>query len=129
MKYNFHVDMSGRIYEERTIGIAVVGAETNIHYGCALKGNLIKFVKKNLFGKNFFEDSAKLYAICIYILIRDIRNQIKSLIICNDEDYKTVKLMLIKLLRQIDFEIINIGDFRKDLNSSWFYFFYGSKKS
>jgi len=24
--------------------------------------------------------------------------------------------MLIKLLRQIDFEIINIGDFRKDLN-------------
>ena len=42
----FHVDMSGRIYEKRNIGIALVGMETKLHCGCALNGNLIKLVKK-----------------------------------------------------------------------------------
>lgn len=32
MKDNFHVDMSGRIYENKTIGIAVVGTKTKQHY-------------------------------------------------------------------------------------------------
>ena len=45
-KDNFHVDMSGRIYEEKTIGIALVGTETKVHYGCALKSNLVKFIQK-----------------------------------------------------------------------------------
>ena len=43
----FHVDMSGRIYEKRNIGIALVGMETKLHCGCALNGNLIKLVKKS----------------------------------------------------------------------------------
>ena len=48
MKDDFHIDMSGRIYESKTIGIAIVGAKTKINYGCVLKGNLVKFIKKNL---------------------------------------------------------------------------------
>jgi len=113
MKDNFHVDMSGRIYEERTIGIALVATENKTHYGCALKGNLVKFIKKNLFKKNIYEDSAKLYAICISLLVKNVRKEIKTLIICNDEDFEIVKKVLNRLLSPIDFEIINITEFRK----------------
>lgn len=115
MKDNFHVDMSGRIYEERTIGIALVATENKTHYGCALKGNLVRFIKKNLFKKNIYEDSAKLYAICISLLVKKIRKEIKTLIICNDEDFEIVKRVLNKLLNPVDFEIINITEFRKRL--------------
>lgn len=115
MKDNFHIDMSGRIYKNKTIGIALVGTETRENYGCALKGNLIKIVKKRLFKKNFYEDSAKLYAICIYLLIKEIKMNINTLIICNDENFFIVKKVLVKLLRDYDFEIINISEFRKRL--------------
>jgi hypothetical protein len=114
-KDNFHVDMSGRIYENRTIGIALVGTETKIHYGCALKGNLVKLIKKKLFRKNVFEDSATLYAICIYLLAKEIKDNINSLIICNDEDFDRVKKVLSKLFGSYNFEIINISEFRKRL--------------
>jgi hypothetical protein len=114
-KDNFHVDMSGRIYENRTIGIAIVGTRDKINYGCALKGNLIKLIKKELFKKNIFEDSAKLYAICIFLLIKEIKNNINTLIICDDEDFEIVKNMLSILLKDYNFEIINIVEFRKRL--------------
>jgi len=104
MNNNFHVDMSGRIYENRTIGIALVGTETKENYGCVLKGNLIKLIKKNLFIKNIYEDSAKLYAICIFLLVKKVKNNIHTLIICNDEDFEAVKKVLLKLLRDCNFE-------------------------
>lgn len=114
-KDNFHVDMSGRIYENKTIGIAIVGTKTKIHYGCALKGNLLKLIKEKLFRKTIFEDSAKLYAICIFILVKEIKNKIDTLIICNDEDFELVEKFLRSLLKNYNFEIINIGEFRKRL--------------
>ncbi len=110
----FHVDMSKRIYENKTIGIAVVESKTKVNYGCALKGNLIKLIKKRLFNKNIYYDSAKLYAICIFLLIKDIEKEIKTLIICNDEDFNIIKKYLEKLLKSY-FEIINITEFRKRL--------------
>ena len=115
MKDSFHVDMRGRIYEEKNIGIALVGTETKKNYGFALKGNLIKLIKKELFGKNLLEDSAKLYAICIFLLINEIKDCIHLLIICNDEDFDTVKKVLVRLLKNPNFEIINISEFRKRL--------------
>ena len=102
-KDNFHVDMSGRIYEEKTIGIALVGTETKVHYGCALKSNLVKFIQKNLFKKNIYKDSAKLYAICISLLVKNIKDNIKTLIVCNDEDFNVVKKVLDYLLKNCDF--------------------------
>ncbi|OGJ18227.1 hypothetical protein A3K73_00310 [Candidatus Pacearchaeota archaeon RBG_13_36_9] len=113
-KDSFHVDMSGRIYEERTIGIAIVGTETKINYGCALKGNLVKLVKKKLFKKNIYEDSAKLYGICISLLVKEVVNNINLLIICNDEDFDVVKQVLSKLIKP-HFEIISISEFRQRL--------------
>ena len=114
-KDNFHVDMSGRIYEGKTIGIALIGTETKTHFGCALKGNLIKLIKKRLFKKNIYEDSAKLYGICIYLLVKEVKDKINLLIICNDEDFNIVKKVLSKLLKNYNFEIISIGEFRKRL--------------
>ncbi len=114
-KDDFHVDMSGRLYENKTIGIALVGTKTRINHGCALKGNLIKLIKKSIFKNNIFEDSAKLYAICIYLLLREVRDKIKALIICNDENFEVVKKTLLKILKDCNFEIINISEFRKRL--------------
>lgn len=113
MKEDFHVDMSGRIYEEKTIGIALVSSDKKLHYGCALKGNLIKLIRKKLFKGDIFEDPAKLYAICISLLVKNVRRNIRTLIICNDEDFQVVKKVLNYLLRPMDFEIINITEFRK----------------
>ena len=114
-KDSFHIDMSGRIYENRTIGIAIVGTETKINYGCALKGNLIKLIKKKLFKKNIYEDSAKLYAICIFLILKEIIDNIHTLIICNDENFEVVKKTLEKLLGKYSFVIISISEFRKRL--------------
>lgn len=112
---SFHVDMSGRIYENRTIGISLVGTTTKVHCGCALKGNLIKLVKKEFFKKTTYEDSAKLYAICIFLLVKEVKNSIHTLIVCNDENFEVVKSILVKLLRDYDIEIINISEFRRRL--------------
>jgi len=112
---DFHADMSGRIYKNKTIGIAIIGTKTRVHRGCALKGNLIRAVKKELFKENFFEDAAKLYAICIYFILREIKDNIQTLIICNDEDFRVVKKVLLILLGDVDFKIINISEFRKRL--------------
>lgn len=112
---NFHVDMSGRIYGKKIIGIALVGTKTGINLGCALKGNLLELIKAKLFKGNVYEDSAKLYAICIYLLVSNLKKDIKSLIICNDEDFRVVKKVLNYLLKNYNFEIINISEFRKRL--------------
>jgi len=106
--------MSGKIFEGLTIGIACVGAKSKTHNGCALRGNLIKFIQKHLCIGDIAEEYARLYAICIYLLIKDKLNEIESLIICNDEEFIYVKEYLIILLGGIpNFEIINITEFRK----------------
>jgi len=117
MKENYHIDTSGRIYKRQTIGIACVGADSKEHNGCALKGNLIKFIQSNLCVGKIKEEHAKLYAICIYFLIRDKLDNISTLIICNDEDFTYVKEYLCILLRENSskIKIINISDFRKQL--------------
>lgn len=78
-----------------------------------IKGNLIRLIKKELFNRNMLEDSAKLYAICIYLLVKEIKDNIYTLIICNDEDFEIVKKLLSDLLKNYSFEIINISEFRK----------------
>lgn len=112
---NFHVDMSGRIYEDKDIGIALVGVSTKLNYGCVLKMQLLKKIKQELFGENRYNDSAKLYAICIYLLIERVKDSVSELIVCNDEDFVVVKKTLEALLGEHCFDIINITEFRKRL--------------
>lgn len=115
MKDDFHVDMSGRIYEDKDIGIAIVGVNTKINHGCVLKVQLLRKIKKELFKENKYKDSARLYGICIYYLIENVRTLVNELIVCNDEDFRLVKQTLDSLLGKHDFEIINITEFRKRL--------------
>jgi len=112
---DYHVDMSGKISNNRTIGVAIVGTRTKIHFGCALRGNLIKLIRRKLFSDNSSEDCARLYAICIFLLLENIKEKINTLIICNDEDFRIVKLTLNHLLGNVNFDIINISEFRKRL--------------
>jgi hypothetical protein len=114
MKEDFHIDMSGRIYKKVTIGIACLGTRSKKHNGCALRSNLIKLIEKTLCVGDISEEHAKIYAICIYLLIKDRINDIETLIICNDEEFTYVKEYLLILLGETaTFKIISISDLRK----------------
>jgi hypothetical protein len=115
MKEDCHIDMSGRIYKRLDIGIACLfGVKSKKHNGCALRGNLIKFIEHTLCIGSIYQEHAKLYAICIYLLIKDKLDEIASLTICNDEDFTYVREYLLFLLGQTPrFEIISITELRK----------------
>jgi hypothetical protein len=116
MKEDVHIDMSGRIYKKVTIGIGCYGVISKKHNGCALRGNLVKLVQKNLCLGDIYEEHAKLYAICIYLLIKNKMEDIETLIICNDEDFNYVKEYLIILIgEEPSFQIISISNLRDKL--------------
>ena len=117
MKEDFHVDMSGKIEKLVDIGIACVGSISKINAGCAIKGNMLKKIKKELFCGNKFKERAKVYAICIALVLKANKFEVNRLIICNDEDFRFVKKYLLGLLGNSmkGIEIINISEFRKVL--------------
>ncbi|MDO8563805.1 MAG: hypothetical protein Q7R87_02260 [Nanoarchaeota archaeon] len=117
MKKDFHIDMSNRIYKKKTIGIACVSADKKEHIGCALKGNLIKKIEAELYTSKVDEESAKLYAVCIYFLINNRLKDIETLIICLDEKFDYVKKFLVKLLGADSsrINIISIIELRKKI--------------
>jgi hypothetical protein len=115
MTENFHIDMSNRLFDEGPTGIACVGANTKQHNGCALNGRLKKYINNTLSIGTIREDRAKIYAICIYYLIKDKISDIQTLIICNDEEFTYVKEYLLILLEQKPIEIIPIEEFKKRL--------------
>jgi len=50
-----------------------------------------------------WHDYARVYAICIYYLIKDDLNVFDTLIICGDEDFNSVKYYLLLLFSDNDF--------------------------
>lgn len=119
MSENHHVDLSMKLYKRKATGIACLGIPSKRHVGCALSTQLKKNIRKRLFISLILkEEYAKLYAICIYYLIKDRLNQIKKLIICNDEDFHCVHDYLQQLLIDEKYmpEIISITEFRNGLN-------------
>jgi hypothetical protein len=46
------------------------------------------------------------------LLVKEVKDSINALIICNDENFEVVKKVLSKLLKSYNFEIINIIEFR-----------------
>ena len=91
MKEDHHIDMSGRFYEKGVTGISCVSSDTKNHNGCSLKGRTKRYLEKNLFTSSIHEEYAKLYAICIYFLIKNKLENMNTLIICNDENFIYVK--------------------------------------
>ncbi len=114
---DYHIDMSVRLYEKDNSGIACINSKTKIHNGCCLSGRCKRLVEKNLCNGTIKEDYARIYAICIYYLIKEKKDEIENLIICNDECFLYVKLYLEELLgiEKIPFDIISISDLKNKL--------------
>ena len=91
-KYNnekvMHVDTSSKLYEKNNTGIAYKVIKTNFHKGLGLSSKLKKELKRDLYIQY---DYARLYAICIYYLIKDDYDLFETLIICGDEDFNSVR--------------------------------------
>ena len=117
MVEDYHVDLSNRFYSKKTTGIAFVGAKTKRNKGCALHPRIKRSIERNLFIGSRIVNDAKLYAICIYFLIKEDFRNIEKLIICNDEIFLYVKDYLIKLFEEegikFSFKIISITEFRE----------------
>jgi hypothetical protein len=93
-----HIDMSNRFKQERNTGVAYKMIKTNEHKGLGISNKLKRELDRDL---NASEDYARLYAICIYFLIKDDLNKFDTLIICNDESFLYVKEYLETLFRDI----------------------------
>ncbi len=83
-----HIDTSQKFYERRVTGIAYKMIKTNEHQGLALSLKLKKELEKEL---DADYDYARLYAICIYFLIRDNLDIFDELVICGDENFVDVR--------------------------------------
>jgi len=102
---------------KETIGIAFCSSsDADYHCGLALNGPLIKSLIKTLQADH---DFARLFAICIYWIIKEDLGNIKRIIICNDEPFTEVKGYLILLLgsevSEKNIEIVSIGQYREDM--------------
>lgn len=83
-----HVDTSRKLYERRDTGIAYKMIKTLEHKGLGLSLRLKKELEKKL---DADYDYARIYAICIYFLIKDDLNLFDELVICGDENFVDVK--------------------------------------
>lgn len=112
----YHIDLSNKFWKKATTGIACVSSDNKRHVGCALSMQLKKGINKHLTDMKFKKGRAKLYAICIYYLITENISGINKLVICNDEEFKSVRMYLRYMLgKGIKMEIISITDYRKEL--------------
>ena len=95
---DFHVDMSGKIARFEDIGIACMNPITKVNCGCAIRGKLVKKFRKEFFKDREIRERAKLYGILIYLIIQGYELKFDRLIICNDEDFKIVKKVIVFLM-------------------------------
>ena len=117
MMEDYHIDLSVRLFDEGATGIACVGAETKKHNGCVLSRKLKKDIDKHICSLTSSKNRAMIYAICIYYLIRNNLENVKRLIICNDENFVYTREYLHHLLNDenYSFKIISITEFQKIL--------------
>lgn len=83
-----HVDTSCKLHENRNTGIAYKIVSSKKHKGLALKRTLKKELDKKL---KISKDYSKVYALCIYLLVKDNLNLFDVLVICGDEPVPKVK--------------------------------------
>ena len=109
-----HVDMSCKFYEGKKVGVAWIDSDKKEHKGMALSKNLIYKLNKSLAADS---DFPRLYAICIYLLIKNDLNRINKIIICNDEPFSDVKkyLTLLTCHQENLISIQSITEYKKEL--------------
>lgn len=86
-----HIDLSKRFKQKGATGIAFKIINDKFHKGMCLSNKLKRELDKSI---NTQEDYARLYAICIFYLIKDELEKFDTLIICNDELFLYVKKYL-----------------------------------
>jgi len=86
-----HIDTSSKLYENKDTGIAYRIVKSDAHKGLALSRRLKKELKRDL---DADQDYPRIYAICIYYLIKDDLNLFDTLVICGDENYSYVRQYL-----------------------------------
>src|SRR3989344_2949112 len=89
-----HIDTSCKLYEKADTGIAYKIVKINDHRGLALSNKLKRKLDNELWA---YEDYPRLYAICIYYIIREDLDKFDILVICGDEHFLSVKLYLDQL--------------------------------
>lgn len=109
-----HVDMSGKFYKKENVGIAWTDDKKQKHKGLFLSGRQVARIIET---KNADYDFSRLYAICIYLIVKEDIVNIKELILCTDETFIEVKEYLILLLAKEgknDKSIKSIGQYREE---------------
>lgn len=109
-----HIDMSGKYYENKSIGIACLLLPSNFHIGLSIKARTIKDLQKY--------PTYRVHAACLSQIIKSISSKsIKRIILCNDEEIRLVKEDLSKLIDKNTIKkIISITEYRKIKNNMKF---------
>jgi hypothetical protein len=109
-----HIDVSRRFYQKGNSGIAFKTIPSQQHKGMALSNRLKNELKRDFHAD---QDYAKLYAICIYYLVKDELDSFDNLVICNDEEYSDVKkyidLLFINNEKYLSKQITSLSWLRK----------------
>jgi len=109
-----HIDTSGKLYERKDTGIAYKIINRGEHKGLVLSIKSKKGLRKNL---KIHKDFPRMYAICIYYLIKDNLDDFDILVICADENFSHVKRYLDLLFKDENKyskkDIISIYQLRK----------------
>ena len=109
-----HIDTSVKLHKQKDTGIAykIIGSEK--HKGLAIHRKLKKELKRDL---NTQEDYARLYAIGIFLIIKDDLDLFDTLIICEDESIVYVKEYLNLLFEEnpdyFNKKVMSISELRK----------------
>ncbi len=106
-------DTSCKFYEKKDTGIAYKIVNNGEHKGIILSNKLKRELDYKI---NTHKNYAKLYAICIFYLIKDNLDDFDILVICGDEHFNKVRKNLDILFygnKQYQIkEIISIGELR-----------------
>lgn len=109
-----HVDMSGKFYNRENVGIAWTDEKKQKHKGLFLSGKQVTRIVEN---KNADDDFPRLYAICIYLIVKEDIDGIRELILCTDETFLEVKEYLSSLFKKegkSNKSIRSIGQYREE---------------
>ncbi len=109
-----HIDTSGKLYEKKDTGIAYKIINGEGYKGLTLNIKLKKGLRKSL---KVHKDFPRIYAICIYYLIKDNLDDFDILVICGDEKFSDVKKYIELLFkgenRYLKKEIISLYELRE----------------
>jgi len=109
-----HIDTSSKLYERKDTGITYKIISSNVHKGLALSKKLKKELERDL---KIDEDYARIYAICIYYLIKNDLDKFGILVICGDENYALTKkyldLLFINNRVYLDKKLISLYELRE----------------